>query len=53
VLFTVFFYATKLQSDKAMTYPTLKNYFVLIFSIMTAVYALAIAHLFRGAGKHA
>ena len=51
VLFWVFYFASKLQAPYTpMDYPTLKTVFLTILSIMTAVYALAIAYLFN-AGK--
>lgn len=48
VLFWVFAHASKIPSPGvAMTYAMLKGYFLTILSIMTAVYALAIAYLFH------
>jgi|GEM_PF-3599619 len=53
ILFWVFYYASKLHAPQIpMDYATLKGFFLTILSIMTAVYALAIAYLFH-TGKSA
>jgi len=47
-LFWVFYFASKLVAPHmAMDYATLRSLFLTILSIMTAVYALAIAYLFH------